>query len=111
MERIRPHFPRLRGIPRVDDCRGLGGIIFVLKGGLRWRDAPPGYGPQKTLYNRFVRWSRMGVIDRIFAALATEGGPPERMMIDATHRKAHRTAASLRKRGRRIAASAAPRAG
>jgi transposase len=111
MERIRPYFPRSRGIPRVDDCRVLSGIIFVLKGGLRWRDAPPGYGPHKTLYNRFVRWSRMGVFDRIFAALATEGGPPERLMIDSTHLKAHRTAASLRKRGRRIAALAAPRAG
>jgi transposase len=111
MERIRPHFPRSRGIPRVDDCRVLSGIIFVLKVGLRWRDAPPGYGPHKTLYNRFVRWSRMGVFDRIFAALATEGGPPERLMIDSTHLKAHRTAASLRKRGGRIAALATPRAG
>jgi hypothetical protein len=41
----------------------------------------------------------MGVFDRIFAALATEGGPPERLMIDSKHLKAHRTAASLRKRG------------
>jgi hypothetical protein len=53
----------------------------------------------------------MGVFDRIVAALATEGGRPERLMIDSTHLKAHRTAASLRKRGGRIAASAAPRAG
>jgi transposase len=111
MERIRPYFPRSRGIPRVDDRRVLSGIIFVLKGGLRWRDAPPGYGPHKTLYNRFVRWSRMGVFDRIFAALATEGGPPERLMIDSTHLKAHRTAASLLKKGLFPAASAAPRAG
>jgi transposase len=99
MRRLSPHFPLPRGIPRVDDCRVLSGIIFVLKGGLRWRDAPPGYGPHKTLYNRFVRLSRMCVFDRIFAALATEGGPPERLMIDSTHLKAHRTAASLRKRG------------
>jgi transposase len=54
LERIRPCVPRSRGIPRVDDCRGLSGIIFVLKGGLRWRDAQLGYGPRKTLYNRFV---------------------------------------------------------
>jgi transposase len=111
MERIRPYFPRSRGIPRVDDRRVLSGIIFVLKGGLRWRDAPPGYGPYKTLDKRFVRLSRMGVFDRIFAALAAGGGVPERLMIDSTHLKAHRTAASLRKRGGRIAASAAPRAG
>jgi transposase len=111
MRRIRPHFPRSRGIPRVDDRRVLSGIIFVIKTGLRGRDAPPGCGPHKTLYNRFVRVSRMGVFSRIFAALAAEAGEPDRLIIDSTHLKAHRTAASLRKRGRVIAASAAPGAG
>jgi transposase len=111
MRRIRPHFPLSHGVPRVDDRRVLSGIIFVIQGGLRWRDAPPGYGPHKTLYNRFVRWSRMGVFSRIFAALAGEAGEPDRLIIDSTHLKAHRTAASLLKRGRLIAASAAPRAG
>jgi transposase len=111
MRRLSPQLPLPRGIPRVDDCRVLSGIIYVIRNGLQWRDAPATYGPHKTLYNRFVRWSRMGVFDRIFAALAAEGGPPERLMIDSTHLKAHRTAASLRKRGGRIAASAAPRAG
>ena len=111
MRRIRPHFPLSHGIPRVDDRRVLSGIIFVIKGGLRWRDAPPGYGPHKTLYNRFVRWSRMGVFSRIFAALAGEAGEPDRLIIDSTHLKAHRTAASLLKRGHLIAASAEPRAG
>jgi hypothetical protein len=53
----------------------------------------------------------MGVFSRIFAALAGEAGEPDRLIIDSTHLKAHRTAASLRKRGRVIAASAAPRAG
>jgi putative transposase len=110
MRRIRPHFPLSHGIPRVDDRRVLSGIIFVIKGGLRWRDAPPGYGPHKTLYNRFVRWSRMGVFSRIFVALAGEAGELDRLIIDSTHLKAHRTAASLLKRGRLIAASAEPRA-
>jgi hypothetical protein len=40
---------------------------------LQWKDAPKGYGPRKTLYNRFMRWSRLGVFDRIFAALAGRG--------------------------------------
>jgi hypothetical protein len=31
-------------------------------------------GPHKTLYNRFIGWSRMGVFDWIFAALPAEGG-------------------------------------
>jgi transposase len=83
----------------VDDRRVLSGIIFVIKGALRWRDAPAGYGPHKTLYNRFVRWTRMGVFDRIFAALAGEAGEADRMIIDTTHLKAHRTAASLLQSG------------
>jgi putative transposase len=111
MERIRPYFPRSHGVPRVDDRRVISGIVFVIKGGLRWRDAPSGYGPHKTLYNRFVRWSRGGVFARIFAALAGAAGSPDRLIIDSTHLKAHRTAASLLKRGRLPASSGAPREG
>jgi len=110
MRRLSPHFPLSHGIARVDDRRVLSGIIYVIRNGLQWRDAPAAYGPHKTLYNRFVRWSRMGVFDRIFAALAAEGGPPQRLMIDSTHLKAHRTAASLLKKGLFPAASAEPRA-
>jgi putative transposase len=99
MRRIEPYFPLSHGIARVDDRRVISGIIYVIKNGLRWRDAPREYGPHKTIYNRFVRWSRLGVFDKIFAELARKGGKPKRLMIDATHLKAHRTAASLLKKG------------
>ena len=62
--------------------------MFVIKNGLRWRASPPEYGPHKTIYNRFIRWSRLGVFNKIFAALAHKGRKPERVMIDATHLKA-----------------------
>jgi transposase len=110
MARIAPHFPLAHGVPRVDDRRVVSGIVYVIKHGLQWKDAPKEYGPHKTLYNRFIRWSRMGVFDRIFAGLAGEGPQPERIMIDATHLKAHRTAASLLKKGLFPAVSGAPRA-
>lgn len=99
MRRIEPYFPLSHGIPRVDDRLVLSGIIFVLRNGLRWRDVPRGYGPHKTIYNRFIRWSRLGVFNRILAELTARHGTPEQLMIDATHLKAHRTAASLLKRG------------
>jgi len=99
MRRISPFFPLPHGVPRVDDRRVVSGIIYVIRNGLQWKDAPKAYGPHKTLYNRFIRWSEMGVFDRIFEALASEGPPPKRLMIDATHLKAHRTAASLQKKG------------
>ena len=110
MRRISPHFSLSHGIPRVDDRRMISGIIFVIRNGLRWRDMPAEYGPHKTIYNRFIRWSRMGVFNRIFAELAAKGGRPDTLMIDATHLKAHRTAASLLKKGLFPDASGAPKA-
>ena len=110
MRRIEPYFPLSHGVPRVDDRRIISGIIFVIRNGLRWRDAPAEYGPSKTIYNRFIRWSRMGVFNRIFAALSAEGGKPDQLMIDATHLKAHRTAASLLKMGLFPDVSDAPKA-
>lgn len=99
MRRIEPFFPLSHGVPRVDDRRVLSGILFVIRNGLRWRDVPAGYGPHKTIYNRFIRWSRLGVFNRILAELVAQGGGAETLMIDATHLKAHRTAASLLKKG------------
>jgi transposase len=110
LSRIKPYFPLSQGIERVDDRRVISGIIYVIKNGLRWKDAPRAYGPHKTLYNRFVRWSRMGVFNRIFAELAGQRDVPDRLMIDATHLKAHRTAASLLKKGLFAAVLAARKA-
>ena len=110
MRRIEPYFPLSHGIPRVDDRRIVSGIIYVIRGGLMWRDAPKAYGPHKTIYNRFIRWSRLGVFNRIFAELAAKAGEPDTIMIDATHLKAHRTAASLLKGGLFPDVSGAPKA-
>ena len=100
LTRIKHMFPKPRGVARSDDRMVLSGIIHVIRNGLRWRDAPAEYGPHKTLYNRFVRWSRQGVFARIFRELAETGSDGETIMIDSTHLKAHRTAASLSKGGR-----------
>lgn len=98
--RLTPLLPnKPRGVPRVDDRRVISGIIHVIRNGLMWKDAPSAYGPHKTLYNRFVRWSQAGVFDRIFAELAAGSTATGTVMIDAAHLKAHRTAASLRKKG------------
>jgi transposase len=110
LRRLEPFFPKSRGRARVDDRRVLSGIIFVNRNGLRWRDAPAVYGPPKTLYNRWVRRSRMGVWARALAELPAEGQDAGTLMIDATHLKAHRTAASLRgQKGRRRRARTPPR--
>jgi transposase len=111
LRRIKSQFRLSHGVPRVDDRKVVSGIIHVIRNGLRWRDAPEIYGPHKTLYNRFIRWSKMGVFDQIFTALVEEHGPPDRLMIDATHLKAHRTACSLLKGGMFPALSGALKVG
>ena len=75
-----------------------------------WRDAPKACGLHKTIFNRFIRWSRLGVFNCIFAELAGRVGEPDRIIIDATHLKAHRTAASLLKGGLSPDVSGAPKA-
>ena len=55
VERLRPHFPKARGKPGVDDRRVLSGVLHVLRNGLRWQDAPAIHGLHKTLCNRFAR--------------------------------------------------------
>ena len=79
----------------VDDRRVLSGIIYIQRNGLMWKHAPRDYCPPKTLYNRWKRWSRMGVFATIMIELAAQAQDAEMVMIDATRLKAHRTALSL----------------
>lgn len=43
MARISPYFPLAHGVPRVDDRRVISGIVYVIKHGLQWKDAPKDY--------------------------------------------------------------------
>ena len=93
MRRIRCIF---RSRVAVDLRRIVSAIVFVIKNGLRRRDAP---GDVRT------RRSTIGSSAGAAWACSTryspnwrKGGKPERIMIDATHLKAHRTAASLLKK-------------
>jgi transposase len=90
---LEPHLPHGRpGKPRVDDRRVISGILHVLKSGCRWRDVPPEYGPATTVYNRYNRWSRRGVWQRLFEQVAASGRVPQELLIDTSHVKAHRSA-------------------
>lgn len=109
--RIEPLLPNdTRGMPRVDDRRVLSGIVHALKSGGRWGDCPEYvYGPKKTLYNRFRRWAERGVWERIFAQLAGVDGVPDKLFIDSSCIKFHRTAGGA-KGGPWLMVSASPRA-
>ena len=90
---IEPLLPRNRpGARRVDDRRVISGIVHVLKVGCRWQDCPALYGPPTTIYNRFHRWARRGLWQRLFEALV-RANPDDVHAIDSTTAKAHRSAA------------------
>src|ERR1022692_582664 len=93
---IKPMLPnKPRGIPRVDDRRILNGIFWVLRSGAPWRDLPENYGPHTTCYNRFVRWRRAGVWDRIMDTLAAAHDAAVQM-IDTSVVRVHQHGSCIR---------------
>ena len=94
---IKPMLPnKPRGVPRVNDRRVLNGIFWVLRSGAPWRDLPGAFGPYTTCYNRFVRWRKLGVWDRIFAAVsaAYDG---DLQMVDSSSIRVHQHAANVKR--------------
>ena len=63
------------------------------------KDVPRAYGPHKTLYNRFRRWTGIGVFDRIFSGLTAQDGPSDTLIIDATHLKSSQDGGELAEKG------------
>ncbi len=94
IEPLLPNKPR--GVPRVDDRRVLNGIFWILRSGSPWRDLPGRYGPHTTCYNRFRRWTKAGIWDRIMDAITDAYGGDVRM-IDGTSVRVHHSAATLKK--------------
>ena len=69
---IQPLLPsKPRGVPQADDRRVLNGICWRLWTGSPWADIPERHGPPATCANRFRRWAKIGVWDRIFDAVST----------------------------------------
>jgi len=94
---IQPLLPnKPRGVPCVDDRRVLNGIFWVLRTGAPLRALPEGHGPYTTCYNRFVRWRKAGVFDRIMSAM-TEAYDGSIQMIDATSVRVRQHAANSKK--------------
>lgn len=107
IEPLLPNKPR--GVPRVDDRRVLNGILWRFRTGSPWAEIPERYGPSTTCYNRFVRWRKGGVWDRLLSAVsaAFEG---EIVMIDSTCVRVHQHGATGKKGEPEIAAWDVPEA-
>ena len=112
LERVLP-----KGLPgprRKNDRKVMDGIFFALRTGTPWRDLSKDYGPYSTCYNRYNRWSKKGLWEKIpadFQKLVAEsagrgddgdgdgGGaqPVRSRMIDSSTVRVHRHAAGSRK--------------
>ena len=92
-------FPRSHGAPRVDDRRVSAASSTSSSTDFSGKDAPDEYGPHKTLYNRFIGWNRLGIFNIIFTELINKIPFDGSLMLDSTHLKVRRTAASLLKKG------------
>ena len=94
-----------RGGRRWRDHRQvLNGIFWVLHTGAQWRELPERYGPWKTAYNRFARWRRDGLLDRVLDRLQLRLDADGRIdwdlfCVDGTSVRASRSAAGAGKGG------------
>ncbi len=95
---IAPLLPnKSRGVRRVDDLRVLNGIFWRLRSGAPWADILERYGPYTTCYNRFVRWRKPGVWDRLLQFLP-EAYNGKIQMIDSSVVRVHQHAANGEKK-------------
>jgi|SRR5205823_504151 len=74
-------------------------VLYRYRAGIPWRDLPERFGDWKIVYQRFSRWAKSGIFERIFKLLASDHDN-EYMMIDATIVRAHQHSAGARKKRR-----------
>ena len=72
-------------------------VLYKYRTGIPWRDLPERCGDWKIVHQRFGRWAKSGVFERIFKLLASDHDN-EYMMIDATIVRAHQHSAGAQKK-------------
>ena len=109
-ELLKPHLPperpNRRGRPWMPHRQVLNGIFWVLRTGAPWRDMPERYGKWQTVYDRFSRWRREGIIEELLRVLADNARCRDLLdfdfgAMDGTVVRAHKAAAGARKKNRR----------
>ena len=70
--RIAPHLPVQRGNVSLSNRQVLNAILYVAEHGCKWRGLPSRFGNWHTIYTRTNRWSKNGVLDRVFEQLQRE---------------------------------------
>jgi transposase len=90
-----PGKPSDRGVTAKDNRLFLEAVLWRVRTGLPWRDLPSDFGNWNSIFQRFRRWVRAGVFERIFERLS--GEPDfEYAMIDGTIVTAHQKASGAK---------------
>ena len=107
-EQIRDLLPASgkRGGQWKDHRLMIDGILWALSDGGRWRNLPAEFGPWQSVYDRFRRWARKGLWDKILLRLQARklaGGTIdlELYCIDGSVIRAHQSAAGAPKKNSR----------
>ena len=91
-ERIADSFPRQRGNVTQNNLQIINAILHVAENGCKWRSLPKEFGNWHSIYTRMSRWSKNGVLDRIFERLQRErliSIKIETLSLDSTTVKVH----------------------
>ena len=111
-ERIAPLLPGKVGDPgrsAADNRRFVEAVLWIVRVGAPWRDLPSSFGHWNSVFQRFRRWAKGGVFDRLFAALASDADF-EYAIVDGTIVRVHQHGTGA-KGGLRLRPSAAPGVG
>jgi len=104
-QRIADCLPRQRGNVKTANLQQLNALLYVAEHGCKWRGLPRHFGNWHTIYTRMNRWSKAGVLDRIFTRLQQEqilAVRIECVALDSTTIKVHPDGTgALKKAGRR----------
>ena len=90
-----------RGNVRVSNLQVLNAILYVAEHGCKWRGLPSQFGRWHTIYTRMNRWSKNGVLDRVFEHLQKEQLVQiklEAVSLDSTIVKVHPDGTDARKK-------------
>jgi transposase len=84
-----------RGRAGEDNRRFVDAVLWLARAGAPWRDLPEEFGRWNSVFQRFRRWAKKGVWERIFNALI-ENPDFEYLIIDSTIVRAHQHAAGAK---------------
>lgn len=94
-----PGKPGDRGKRGRDNRTFVNGVLWIIRSGARWSDLPKRYGKSKTVHQRFSRWAKAKIWEKIFHHLVNDK-KNNYLMIDSTVVKAHQQAATFKKKVR-----------